>query len=67
MAREMGVLDRRGGVGGKGMSMEYNEDKWVFQCFLNASAKGHMFSAALQQQQMLTKNPVKLQYTSHLL
>lgn len=38
----MVVVERRGG-GGKGMSMEYNEDKWVFRCFLNASAKGHVY------------------------
>lgn len=29
---------------GKRMNTECNEDKWIFQCFLNASAKGHMFS-----------------------
>lgn len=40
--------------------IRYNEDRWVFQCCLNASAKGHMFSrdqeqppAAVQMHQML--------------
>lgn len=38
MARDM-VL----GGGGKGIRMEYYEDKWICRCFLNASAKGHTF------------------------
>lgn len=52
--------------------MEYNEDKWVFRCFLNAGAKGRMFSgdprtSACSTTQMLIHGAKSFQYihTNH--